>query len=63
VQAGSTRRHAHFRVALWSPVPADVEATLSLLRGSPATLTTELVPRLPPDLGGTYLDLDLLYAF
>jgi hypothetical protein len=63
VQAGSTRRHAHFRVALWSTVPADVEATLSVLRAPPATLTTELMLGLPADDGGTYLDLDLRYAF
>ncbi len=63
VQASSTRRHAHFRVALWSTVPADVEATLSLLRAPPATLTTELVLSLPPDDGTAYVDLDLLFAF
>jgi hypothetical protein len=63
VQVGSTRRHARFRVALWSTVPADVEVTLSLLRGPPVALATELLPDLPPDDGGTYLDLDLRYCF
>jgi hypothetical protein len=63
VQAASTRRHARFRVALWSAVPADVEATLSLLRAPPVTLTTELLLGLPEDDGTTYVDLDLLYAF
>jgi hypothetical protein len=63
VRAVSTRRHADFRVALWSTVPADVEVTLSLLRTPPATMTTELILGLPPADGGTYLDLDLRYCF
>jgi hypothetical protein len=63
VRAVSTRRHADFRVALWSTVPADVVVTLSSLRAPPATVTTELTPGLPADDGGTYLDLDLRYCF